>query len=90
MSVRYTEQFHNWLVDELFKAQLTQSDLATILGVNRSVVCNWITGRYVPTSKRIMLLVEVFGKGTQNQEKLVSCMQSIINSIEHGRRRPKC
>lgn len=84
----YTEQFHNWLLDELKEAQLTQSELAIILGVNRSVVSNWITGRYVPTAKRIMLLVELFGQGTKNTQKLVCCMQSIINSIENGRRRP--
>ena len=83
------ELFHNWLLDELKEAQLTQSELSIILGVNRSVVSNWITGRYLPTSKRIMLLVEIFGQGTKNNEKLICCMQSIINSIEHGKRRPK-
>ena len=84
----YSEFFHCWLLDELKKAHITQSELATELGVNRSVVSNWITGRYIPTSQRIMMIVEIFGRGTKNEEKLVSCMQSIINSIEHGKRRP--
>ena len=94
----YKKQFHNWLLDELIEAQMTQAQLAKLLKVpqpdgttketDRSVVCNWITGRYVPTPTRIMLIVEVFGKATHHAEKLLSCMQSIINSIEHGRRRP--
>jgi transcriptional regulator with XRE-family HTH domain len=84
--MNHIEPFHNWLIDELKQAQLTQSELATILGINRSVVSNWVTGRYVPTSTRIMLLVELFGQGEDNTEKLVSCMQSIITSIQQGKR----
>ena len=82
----YQHNFNIWLKEELEKAHLTQSDLCIILKIHRSVISNWLTGRYVPTAKRIMLLVELFGEGTHNQTKLLQCMQAIINSMEKGKK----
>ena len=81
----FNKPFNIWLREELEKAELTQNELSVILKIHRSVVSNWLSGRYVPTAKRIMLLVELFGEGRNNKTKLLECMQSIINSMERGK-----
>lgn len=52
------------------KRKLTQKEFAEQLGVSKSVVCFWETGKRLPNGKQIMKLCEVFNiEATQLYKK---------------------
>ena len=43
------------------KKQLTQEELARLLGVDRSAVARWETGSNLPRAEKLITLAKVFG-----------------------------
>lgn len=55
-----TEDFGTWLVRQLRRAGMSQSDFADRLGVTRAAVSAWVTGRAEPRPERIREIAEIF------------------------------
>lgn len=55
-----TEDFGTWLVRQLRRAGMSQSDFADRLGVTRAAVSAWVTGRAEPRPERVREIAEIF------------------------------
>ncbi|MEU8434191.1 helix-turn-helix transcriptional regulator [Streptomyces sp. NPDC029216] len=55
------EEFGPWLARQLARMDMSQSDLATRLGLTRAAVSAWVNGRAEPREEAKNALAEVFG-----------------------------
>ncbi|MEU3915019.1 helix-turn-helix transcriptional regulator [Streptomyces sp. NPDC029721] len=55
------EEFGPWLARQLARLDMSQSDLATRLGLTRAAVSAWVNGRAEPREETKHALAEVFG-----------------------------
>ncbi|MFE5326400.1 helix-turn-helix domain-containing protein [Embleya sp. NPDC056575] len=56
-----SEDFGPWLGRQLRRRDMTQSELATTVGVTRAAVSAWITGRAQPRRETVRLIADAFG-----------------------------
>lgn len=48
-------------IEEMLKTEgLTQSKLASVIGVNQSTVCNWLNGKKEPSIESLWKLADFF------------------------------
>ncbi|MFE2246598.1 helix-turn-helix domain-containing protein [Streptomyces lavendulae] len=58
---RHGEEFGPWLARQLNRMDMSQTDLATRLGLTRAAVSAWVNGRAEPREETKHALAEVFG-----------------------------